>query len=323
MKAVVFSRYGPPEVLHIQEAAKPTPKDHEILIRVRAATVTAGDCEIRRFQVPLLFWIPIRIYMGVLRPRIRILGQEAAGEVESVGGSVTSFKPGDRVFAITDARFGAHAEYVCLPDTAAAAMKPVNMTYEEAACVPVGGLNALYFLRKARIRSGGKVLVHGASGSIGTFAVQLAKYFGAHVTGVCGPSNQNLVKSLGADRVIDYTREDFTRNGETYDVIFDTLGKTSFSRSIRSLKKNGFYLLAAPDLGHTVRGVWTTLMGRRRVILSWARYGTEDLIFLKELIEAGKLTSVIDRRYPLERIVEAHRYVEKGHKKGNVAISPL
>jgi 2-desacetyl-2-hydroxyethyl bacteriochlorophyllide A dehydrogenase len=321
MKAIVFAKYGPPDVLQLKEIEKPIPKDNEVLIRIYATTVTAGDCEIRRFQMPLLFWLPVRIHMGIIKPRIKILGQELSGEIESIGKAVTQFKKGDPVFAAADARFGAYAEYKCLPSTNVMAIKPANMTDDEAAGVPVGGLNALHFLRKGNIRSGQKVLIYGAAGSIGTFAVQLAKYFGAEVTGVCSTPNFELVKSLGADRAVDYTKEDFSKNGETYDVIFDTVGKSSFSRSTRSLKKKGFYLLANPGLSQTVRGLWTSMTGSKKAIIALARYKKEDLVFLKELIEAGKIKSVIDRRYPLEQIVEAHRYVEKGHKKGNVVIT--
>jgi NADPH:quinone reductase-like Zn-dependent oxidoreductase len=321
MKAVVFNQYGPPDVLQLKEVQKPGLRDHEVRIRVRATTVTAGDCEIRRFDLPLLYWLPIRLYMGIAKPRINIPGQELSGDVEWVGGRVSRFKPGDRVFAATDARFGAYAEYVCLPGNGAISLMPANMTYEEAACVPVGGLNALHFLRKAKVEIGQKVLIYGASGSIGTFAVQLAKTFGAEVTGVCGPSNVGWVKALGADEVIDYTKEDFARNGAVYDAVFDTVGKSSFSRCLASIRKNGYYLLAAPDLGATLRGLWTSITGRVNVVLTWARYGPDELAFLKGLIEAGKIKSVIDERYPLERIVEAHRYVEKGHKKGNVVVT--
>jgi len=271
--------------------------------------------------MPVLFWLPIRLYMGLIKPRIQILGQELAGVIESVGKDVKEFSKGDQVFAPTDARFGAYAEYKCVPATSALAIKPANMTYEEAAAVPVGGLNALHFLRKGNIQRGQKVLIYGSTGSIGTFSVQLARYFGAEVTAVCSTTNLDLVKSLGADKVIDYTKEDFSKNGETYDVIFETVGKSSFSRGIKSLKKNGFYLLANPGLSQTLRGLWTSITSSKKVVIALASYRTEDLIFLKELIEEGKIKSVIDRRYPLEQTVEAHRYVEKGHKKGNVVIT--
>ena len=321
MKAIVFKKYGPPDVLQLKQVEKPVPRDNEVLVKVYAATATAGDCEIRRFDMPVLFWLPIRLYMGLIKPRIQILGQELAGVVESVGKNVEEFSKGDQVFAPADARFGAYAEYKCVPSTSALALKPANMTYEEAAAVPVGGLNALHFLRKGNIQRGQKVLIYGSTGSIGTFSVQLARYFGAEVTAVCSTTNLDLVKSLGADKVIDYTKEDFSKNGENYDVIFETVGKSSFSRGIKSLKKNGFYLLANPGLSQTVRGLWTSMTSSKKVIIALASYRTEDLVFLKELIEEEKIKSVIDRRYPLEQTAEAHRYVEKGHKKGNVVIT--
>jgi 2-desacetyl-2-hydroxyethyl bacteriochlorophyllide A dehydrogenase len=259
--------------------------------------------------------------MGLIRPRHRILGQELAGEIEAVGKDVQRFKKGDQVFAWTGLGLGAYAEYTCLPEDGMLAIKPSTMTYEEAAAFPLGGLNALHFLRKGTIQSGQKVLINGAGGSIGTFAVQLAKDFGAEVTAVDSTAKLDMLRSLGADQVIDYTQEDFTKNGKTYDVIFDVVGKSSFTRSVRSLKHNGRYLLANPGLSQMVRGRWTSMVSSKKVIVEAASEKTEDLIVLKELIEAGKIQSVIDRRYPLEQIAEAHRYVEEGHKKGNIVIT--
>ncbi len=321
MKAVICPKYGPPDVLRLEEVEKPVPKADEVLIRVHAATVARGDCELRSLKVPFLLNLLLRIGFGFRGPRKRILGQELAGEVESVGKHVKRFKRGDRVFALTGLRLGAYAEYDCLPEKGLIAAKPANITYEEAAAVPVGGLHALHFLRKPKIQGGQKVLINGAGGSIGTFAVQLAKSFGAEVTGVDIAGKLDMVRSIGADHVIDYSKEDFTKSGETYDVIFDVVGKSSFSGCMRSLKENGFYLLGNPGLSQPVRALWASRKSGKKVIGGMTSYETEDLIVLKELIEAGKIKSVIDRRYPLERIVEAHRYVDGGQKIGNVVIT--
>ena len=326
MKAIVCTKYGPPDVLQLKEVEKPTPKDNEILVKVYAATVTMGDCEIRSLKLSGLLRFLMRLGIGFRGPRKRfsILGQELAGEIEAVGNEVKLFKKGDPVFAATGFHFGAYAEYVCLPEDGVVAIKPANMTYEEAAAVPLGGVEALHFLRKANIQKGQKVLISGASGTIGTFAVQLAKYYGAEVTGVGNPTSLEVMKSIGADKVIDYTKEDFTESGETYDVIFDVVGKSSFSSCLSSLNKRGIYLLANPKISLINREKRASRRSDKKLIsgnMDNSRERTEQLNFLKELIEAGKITSVIDRRYPLEQIAEAHRYVDKGQKTGNVVIT--
>jgi NADPH:quinone reductase-like Zn-dependent oxidoreductase len=318
MKAIVCTKYGPPDVLKLKDVARPTPKDNEVLIKIHATTVTSGDVRMRSSTWAPWFWLPARIMFGLTRPRKTIPGNELAGEIESVGKDITLFKKGDQVFGIYwwVSFGGTNAEYICLRENSVA-IKPANMTYEEAAAVPIGGLTALVLLRKAKIQSGQKVLIVGASGSVGTFAVQLARHFGADVTGVCSTTNIDMVKSLGADRAIDYTNEDFTKNGQTYDIIFDAVMKTSFSRCRHSLKQNGVFITVDYPL---LTAFWTSIVGSRKVVFGVANK-IEDLTFLKELIEAGELKSVIDRRYPLEHTAEAHQYVEKGHKKGNVVIT--
>ncbi|NER79113.1 MAG: NAD(P)-dependent alcohol dehydrogenase [Leptolyngbya sp. SIO1D8] len=320
MKAVVYAEYGSPEVLRLQEVEKPIPQDNEVLVKVQATTVTAADFRLRSFTVPTFIWLPARIALGIRKPRKNILGAELAGKIESVGKHVKKFRKGDSIFAATLPDFGAYTEYKCLTEDAAIAIKPTNLTYEEAAALPIGARTALHYLRKANIQPGQKVLIYGASGSVGTYTVQLAKYFGAEVTGVCSTTNLAMVKSLGADKVIDYTTEDFSANGETYDVIVEVVDKSSFSACMRSLKEEGTYLNITAPLP-TRQMLWTKLTSRKKLILGESiPEAAEPLIFLRELVEAGKIKPVIDRCYPLEKIVEAHRYVDQGHKRGNVAI---
>ena len=332
MKAIVWTKYGPPEVLQLKEVEKPTPKDNEILVKIHATTVTSGDCEQRSLKLSFLYRLLMRLYIGIRKPkRITILGMELSGEIESVGKDVKLFKAGDQVFAATGfLGMGTCAEYICLPeepkegdksDNSQVAIKPANMTHEEAAPVPVGGLEALNFLRKGNIQSGQKVLINGAGGTIGTYAIQLAKYFGAEVTGVESTEKLDMLRSIGADQVIDYTQEDFTKSGETYDFILDVVSKSSFSGSISSLKENGCYLIANPGLSQRIRGRKISKKSSKKVIFGATYPKTEDLLLLKELIEAGKIKSVIDRCYPLEQTAEAHTYVETGQKEGHVIIT--
>ena len=323
MKAIVCTKYGPPEVLQLKEVEKPVPKEDEVLIKIHATTVTTSDCNARNLTfVPKLFLLPVRMQLGLIKPKNNMLGFDLAGEIEAVGKDVTRFKIGDQIFGTTEPAYGAHAEYICLPEDGVLTSKPANMTYEEAATIPVIANTALHFIRDlGNIQAGQKVLINGASGGIGTFAVQLAKYYGAEVTGVCSTKNLEMVKSLGADKVIDYTKEDFTKTGQTYDVIFDAVGKSSFSRCKSSLNKEGIYLVTVPKLAALLQMLWTSRIGGKKVKMEGAPAKVENLLFLKELIEAGKLKTVIDRRYPLEQTAEAFRYVEKGHKKGNVVIT--
>jgi NADPH:quinone reductase-like Zn-dependent oxidoreductase len=318
MKAIVYTKYGPPEVLQLMEVEKPIPKDNEVLIKIYATTVTSGDCRMRKADP-----FAVRFFNGLTKPKkITILGNELSGEIEAVGNDVQLFRTGDQIFGQTGLSLGANAEYRCLPEDGSLVIKPANITYEEAAAIPFGGNTALYFLRKGNIRSGQKVLIYGASGSLGTAGIQLAKHFGAEVTAVCSTANLELVRSLGADKVIDYTKEDFTKSGLTYDIIFDTTGKSPFSGCVKSLKQNGIYSRAVNmSLSSIVHGLWTSMTSSKKVIGGLATERKENLAFLKELVETGKLKPVIDRRYPFEEIAEAHRYVDQGHKKGNVAIT--
>ncbi len=315
MKAIVYTKFGPPDVLQLQEVEKPAPKANEVLIKIYATTVVKEDPDMRASPG----------FNGLLKPRNPILGQELSGEIEAIGSAVTRFKPGDQVFGFD--MFGAYAEYKCMSENGALAIKPVNLSYAEAASVPNGALTALPFLRdKGNIQSGQTVLIYGASGSVGAAAVQLAKYYGAEVTGVCSTANLEWVNSLGADHVIDYTREDFTKNGKTYDIIFDTVGKRPFSECKGSLSDEGIYLTTVPTPVIMLQALWTAKSRSKKVKfmaagLRPAREKIKDLAFLTELIEAGKIKPVIDRCYPLEQMAEAHRYVEQGHKKGNVVIT--
>jgi NADPH:quinone reductase-like Zn-dependent oxidoreductase len=323
MKAIVYTKYGSADVLHLQEVEKPTPKDNEVLIKVHASSVTAGDCNARGFVfVPPGFGFLSRVMFGLRKPKQPILGTELSGEIVQVGKDVKLFKQGDQIFGISE-KFGAYAEYTCMAEDATLVIKPANLTCAEAAAIPFGANTALYFLRDmAKLQSGQKVLIIGASGCTGVYAIQLAKYFGAEVTGVCSTRNLEMVLSLGADHAIDYTKEDFTQNGEIYDVIFDMVpGKSSFSRYKSSLKPNGLYLAGAGGLESIAQMVRTTLTGGKKVIAGMAPDRVEDLVFLKELLETGKLKPVIDRRYPLEQTAEAHRYADTGHKRGSVVIT--
>ncbi len=329
MKAIVYTEYGPPEVLQIKEVEKPTPQDNEVLIRVHATPVNYGDLTARNFKniparefhMPLPLMLITRLYFGFNKPKINILGSEFAGEIESVGKEVKLFKAGDPVMGYLGQRMGAYAEYICVPEDGTIAKKPTNITYAEAAAIPYGAIMATSLLRKGNIQRGHKVLINGASGGIGSAAVQLARYYGADVTGVCGSPRVEYVKSLGTEQVIDYTKEDFTRNGETYDLIFDILGMSSFSQCKNSLKPNGIYFPASFKMKTLLQMQWTSITGGKKVICTLASEKPEDLVFVAELIEAGKYKSIIDRCYPMEQAAEAHRYVEEGHKRGSVVIT--
>jgi NADPH:quinone reductase-like Zn-dependent oxidoreductase len=327
MKAIIWTKYGSPDGLQLRDVEKPSPKDDQVLIKVHAATASTPDSELRRLRLPAFLAIPLRLYLGFLRPtRITILGAEFAGEVESVGKDVTGYKPGDQVFGYTGLQMGTYAEFICVRENSSGiagvmAKKPVNISYEEAAALPFGGLEALNSLGKVHIQKGQKVLIVGAGGSIGTYSVQFAKLDGAEVTGVDHPVKLDMLRSIGADHVIDYTKEDFTKNGHTYDVILDTFGKSPFAGSIRSLNENGTYLNDNPGLFGGFRARRASKNGNKKVLTWTAGYSTRNLLALKELVEAGKIKSVIDRVYTLEETAEAHRYVDTGLKKGNVVIT--
>jgi NADPH:quinone reductase-like Zn-dependent oxidoreductase len=321
MKAVVYERYGPPEVLQLKEVEKPTPKDNEVLIKTHATTVTSGDWRVRSLNVPAGFGLITRLVFGISKPKQAILGSELAGVIESVGKDVSKFKVSDPVFAFSDASMGCHAEYKCMTEDGAVALKPSNLTFEEAAALSFGGTTALDFFRRGKLQSEERVLINGASGGVGTAAVQLARHFGADVTGVCSTANVELVRSLGADHVIDYTQEDFTQNGETYDVIVDSAGTAPFSRSKASLKEGGRLLMVLAGLPEMLQIPWVSMTSSRKCIAGPATACAEDLRFLAGLAEAGEFKPVIDRRYPFEQIAEAHRYVDTGRKKGNVVIT--
>jgi NADPH:quinone reductase-like Zn-dependent oxidoreductase len=325
MKAAICTKYGPPEVIQLKEVNRPTPKDNEVLIKIMATTVTSGDARIRSFNVPLLFWLPYRLVSGFTKPRLDILGTSFSGEIEAVGKDVQQFKIGDAVFGSSNDLQGCHAQYTCLPADGIIAKKLPQLSHAESAAMFFGGHTALHFLRKGNIQSGDQnknVLIYGASGCVGTYAVQLAKYFGAECTAVCSTRNIELVESLGADFAIDYKKEDFTKNRKKYDIIFDTVGKSSFSGCIKSLDTNGHYLRAVHlYLIPMIRGIWISMMSSKKVIGGVAHEKVEDLHFLKKLVEYGHIRPIIDMNFPLAHIVEAHKYVDSGHKRGSVVIT--
>jgi NADPH:quinone reductase-like Zn-dependent oxidoreductase len=329
MKAIVYTEYGTPDVLHLKEVTKPTPKDNEVLVKIRATPINYGDLiarnfgnvSVREFNMPSIFWLLARISFGLRKPKQQTLGSEFAGDIEAVGKDVTRFKAGDAIFGYRGSSLGANCEYLCVPEDGMLVTKPANMTYEEAASVPYGALTALNLLRKVNIQPGQKVLINGASGGIGSYALQLARHFGAEVTGVSGTPRLALMKTLGADKVIDYTKTDFTKNGETYDIIFDILGRSSFARCKKSLKQNGRYLLASFKMPQVFQMLWTSKMSSKKVICALSGETPADLLIIKELIDAGKLKSVVDRCYPMEQAADAHRYAESGHKTGTVVIT--
>jgi NADPH2:quinone reductase len=323
MKAIVHTKYGPPEELQLMEVEKPVPGDNEVLIKMHATTVTTTDCNARNFTfVPVSFKLFAKFFFGFKKPKINILGIDLAGEIEAVGKDVKLFKAGDQVFGSPGTKFGAHAEYVCVPETGALAIKPAGLSWEEAAAISLAGNTALFYIRDlAKIRSGQTILIHGASGAIGTYAVQLAKYYGAVVIGVCSGANAALVKSLGADKVIDYTKEDFTKSDERYDFVFGVVGKTTFAQCKDLLKPDGIYLENMMEVKDFLKVMWTSITGGKKIKGGVSTERAQNLNFFNELIASGKLEPVIDKVYPLERTAEAFQYVEQGHKKGNVVIT--
>lgn len=316
MKAIFYTQYGSPDVLQLKEVSKPTPKANEILIRIKATAVNSGDVRLRKADP-----FAVRFFFGFRKPKINILGSVFSGEVESVGSDVKLFKEGDQIFGHTNMSFGAYAEYLCVPENGSLALKPPNISHNEAAAIPFGGVTALHFIKKALIKENQKVLIVGTSGAVGSAAVQLAKSYGAIVTGVCSTANVDLVKSIGADNVIDYIKEDFTRNGEVYDLIFDAVNTIPIARSLRSLTKNGIMVLSAAGMSEMFQGMWINMTSKRKVMMGVISHKAEDISFLKQLIETAKFKPVIDKTYPIEQIAEAHAYVEKGHKKGNITIN--
>jgi len=322
MKGVVYTKYGSPDVLQLKEVEKPIPKGDEVLIKVHAAEATKADCELRSFNFPVKwFWLPLRITMGLIKPKKQILGGYFAGEIESVGKDVSNFKKGDQVFGTTKLRMGAYGEYVCLPASYTLVPKPCNVSFEEAAAVPLGGLNALHFLRKANIRKGEKVLVNGAGGSIGTFGVQIAKAMGAEVTAVDSTVKEEMLRRIGADHFFDYTKEDFAKSCKTYDVILDMVAKSSYSECVKILNSKGRYLIANPRISDMLRSVLTSKFTDKTAIFVFAGEKEEELLALKEMIEEGKIKIIVDKIYPLEQAAEAHRRVETEQRLGPVVIS--
>ncbi len=321
MRAAVASAYGPPEVIRVKEIPTPEPKDDEVLIRIRAAGISAGDTELRTFHFPAWFWIPLRLYFGVFKPRFKVFGTEFAGVVESVGSKVHAFKPGDRVFGSTGARFGTHAEYLAIGANRTMVHLPEEISFEEAAGIPIGGLNGLHFTRLAKIQKGERVLVYGATGSIGLFILQFAKLMGAHVTAVCTEPNLDFVKNLGADIVLDYKKDDYS-NQPKFDVVFEAVGKTSFGKCLKTLKPKGRFVLTNPRTSDLPKAIWVSLFSSKKMVMKLAGEPIEDLVQLADLIKKGPLKSVYDRVYTLDEIHEAHRYVEKRVKLGSVILKP-